>query len=93
MSIEERLTRMERMMILAFKKALNVADVAILLGISESRVRHMATAQEIPSYKQNGKLYFDKDEIENHLLSNRRPSLAEINSTATTRLAIQRLNK
>ncbi len=34
MSIEERLTRMERMMILAFKKALNVADVAILLGIS-----------------------------------------------------------
>lgn len=93
MNIEDRLIRIERMVILAFKKALNVADVALLLGISESRVRHMAAAQEIPSYKQNGKLYFDKDEIENHLLSNRKPSLAEIKSTATTRLAIQRINK
>ncbi len=91
MNIEERLMRMERMIILGVKKALNVADVALLLGVSESRVRHMATAQEIPSYKHKGKLYFDKEEIEKHLLSNRKPSLAEIHSAAATRLAVQRI--
>lgn len=91
MSIEERLERLERLMVVGFKKVLSVADLALYLGLSESRVRHMATDQEIPSYKQNGKLYFDKDEIESHLLSNRRPSLAEINSKAVTRLAVKRI--
>ena len=42
MSIEERLERIERLFTLAFKKALNVTEVAMLLGVSESRVRHMA---------------------------------------------------
>lgn len=91
MSIEERLERLERLMVVGFKKVLSVADLALYLGLSESRVRHMATDQEIPSYKQNGKLYFDKDEIESHLLSNRRPSLAEINSKAVTTLAVKRI--
>ncbi len=91
MGIEERLERIERLFILGFKKALNVADVALLLNISESRVRHMANAQEIPSYKSGGKLYFDKDEIEKHLLQNRRPSKREIDSIATTRIAVSRI--
>ncbi len=91
MSIDERLERLERLMVVGFKKVLSVADLALYLGISESRVRHMATDQYIPSYKQNGKIYFDKDEIESHLLSNRRPSLAEINSKAATRLAVNRI--
>lgn len=91
MSIDERLERLERLMVVGFKKVLSVADLALYLGISESRVRHMATDQDIPSYKQNGKIYFDKDEIESHLLSNRRPSLAEINSKAATRLAVNRI--
>lgn len=91
MSIDERLDRLERLMVVGFKKVLSVAELALYLGLSESRVRHMATDQEIPSYKQNGKIYFDKDEIERHLLSNRRPSLAEINSKAATRLAVKRI--
>lgn len=91
MNLEQRLERLERLIVVGFKKALSVSDMALYLGLSESRVRHMATAQEIPSYKQNGKLYFDKDEVENHLLSNRRASLSEINSKAVTRLAINRI--
>lgn len=91
MGIEQRIERIERLLILSSKKALNVADVALLLGVSESRVRHMANDQEIPSYKAGGKLYFDKDEIERHLLSNRRPSKQEINSIATTRMAVARI--
>lgn len=91
MSLEERLDRIEQLVILGFKKALNVADVAMLLGVSQSRVRHMANDNTIPSYKTGGKLYFDKDEIENHLLSNRRPSKSEISSLAATRIAVSRI--
>lgn len=91
MSIEERLERIERLFTLAFKKALNVADVAMLLGVSESRVRHMANDGTLPYSKPNGKLYFDKDDIERYLLAGRQPSKAEIKSLATTRLAVNRI--
>lgn len=91
MSIEERLERIERLFTLAFKKALNVADVALLLGVSESRVRHMAREGCLPYSKPNGKLYFDKEDIERYLLADRQPSKAEIKSLATTRLAVNRI--
>ena len=91
MSIEDRLERIERMVTLGFKKALNVGDVALLLGVSESRVRHLVAAKEIPHYKPNGKIYFDKEEIEKYLLRNRRATKAEIDSEAATRLAINRI--
>lgn len=91
MSIEDRLERIERMVILGFKKVLNVGDVALLLGVSESRVRHLVADKEIPHYKPNGRIYFNKEEIENYLLRNRRPSKTEIDSAATTRLAINRM--
>lgn len=91
MSIEERLERIERLFILSFKKALNVGDVALLLGVSESRVRHMANDGTLPYSKPNGKLYFDKDDIEQYLLADRQPSKSEIESLATTRIAIDRL--
>lgn len=91
MSIEERLERIERLFTLAFKKALNVTEVAMLLGVSESRVRHMANDGTLPYSKPNGKLYFDKDDIERYLLAGRQPSKAEIKSLATTRLAVNRI--
>lgn len=91
MSIEDRLERIERMVTLGFKKVLNVGDVALLLGVSESRVRHLAAAKEIPHYKPNGKIYFAKEEIEKYLLRNRRATKAEIESEAATRLAVNRI--
>lgn len=91
MNIEERLERIERMVAIGFKKVLNVTDVALLLGISESRVRHMAADKELPHYKPNGRLYFNKEEIEAYLLRNRRPSKEEIDSIASTRLALNRI--
>lgn len=91
MNIEQRLERIERAFLIAFKKALNVADVALLLEVSESRVRHMASEGTLPSSKNNGKLYFDKDDIEHYLLAGRRPSNAEINTLAATRIATNRI--
>ncbi len=91
MDLDKRLERIERVFTLAFKKVLNVSDVALLLGISESRVRHMTNDGLLPYYKPNGKLYFDKDEIERYLLSNRQSSNVEIDSIAATRIAVSRI--
>lgn len=91
MTIEQRLERIERTVTLAFKKVLNVSDMALMLGVSESRVRHIASERQLPYYKTNGRIYFDREEVERHLKSNRYPSQQEIDSKAATRIAVGRI--
>ena len=64
MGVEERLERIERLLLLGSKEVLNTSEIALLLGISESRVRHLTSAKKIPHYKQGNKIYFRKKEIE-----------------------------
>ena len=91
MNLKEQLERMEKLLLLAFKKVLNVSEVALLLGVSESRVRHMTSEGILPYSKPNGKLYFDKADIERYMLSNRQASNSEINSLAATKIAKTRI--
>lgn len=49
MSIEQRLERLERIMLLQFKNVLNVDDVAIILSVSTDRVRHLVSKRLIPT--------------------------------------------
>lgn len=51
MGVEERLERIERLLLLGSKEVLNTSEIALLLGISESRVRHLTSAKKIPHYK------------------------------------------
>lgn len=60
MGVEERLERIERLLLLGSKEVLNTSEIALLLGISESRVRHLTSAKKIPHYKQGNKIYFRK---------------------------------
>ncbi len=87
-NIEERLDRIEKMVILAGKDVLNVSEVAMLLGRSESRIRHMVSERLLPYYKVGGRTMFRKSEIEAQMLQNRVPTMAEINSQAATYAAI-----
>lgn len=91
MRLDKRLERIERACTLACKQVLNVADAALLLGVSESRVRHMAREGILAYSKPNGKLYFNKKDIESYLLSNRSASKAEIDSLAATKIAASRI--
>ena len=86
LSIEERFDRIERMVILAGKDVLSVAEVAMLLGRSESRIRHMVCERLLPYYKVGSRTMFRKSEIEAHMLkvANRIPSMEEIKTQATT---------
>ncbi len=91
MSIEQRLERLERIMLLQFKNVLNVDDVAIILSVSTDRVRHLVSKRLIPYYKQGNRTFFKKSEIEEWQLSDRIPTNAEINSKAATHIAINKL--
>ena len=91
MGVEERLERIERLMLISSKSVLDTAEVALLLGISESRVRHLTAARDIPHYKQGKSVYFKKSEIEQWQLAQRIPTNDEISSKAVTHVAKSRL--
>lgn len=83
--ISDRLERIEKLILLASKNVLTVAEVALMMGITEGRVRHLTSEKELPYYKQGKKTFFKKSEIESWMLSNRVPTNAEIKSIAATR--------
>lgn len=89
--LREAIIDMKRSMIVMMKKVWSVKDLALVLGISESRVRHMAAANVIPTYKQNGSLFFKREEIEAWQTKNRTASRDEINSEAATYCATRRM--
>lgn len=87
----EASSRLERIVEVFMKNVWDVEDLALVLKITPSRVRHMTSAQVIPFYKQNGSLYFKREEIEAWQTQNRTASLDEINSQASTYCATRRM--
>lgn len=92
MEIEERLERIERLMLLSSKSVLDTSEVALMLNISPSRVRHLVCERNIPHYKQGRLTYFKKSEIEEWLLERKVPTNEEIERKAATYTAINRKN-
>lgn len=90
MSIDERLQRIESLVLLSSKQALNTKDVALLLDISESRVRHLVSDRLIPHYKHGYKVFFKKSEIEDWMLEHPVKTTAQLKSEATTYTTLHR---
>lgn len=88
MSADERLARIERLILIQSKEALTVSEVALMLGLSESRVRHLTSEKALPYYKQGKNTYFKKSEIEDWMLQDRVPTNQEIKALATTHVVI-----
>lgn len=84
MEIEERLERIERLVMLSSKTVLDTKEVALMLNLSESRIRHLVSERNIPHYKQGRFTYFKKSEIEEWQLRHRIPTNDEINRKAIT---------
>lgn len=69
-NLDERLSRIEKLLI-GTKKVLTFAEVVEYTGLSSSYLYKLTASATIPHSKPNGKvLYFDKDLIDNWLLSN-----------------------
>ncbi len=88
MGVEERLERIERLMVISSKAVLDTKEVALMLNISESRVRHLVSERNIPHYKQGRITYFKKSEIEEWQLQNRIPTNDEIRKKAVNYTAL-----
>lgn len=80
--IEETLKRLETMVTIQ-KTVLNLNEVATYTGLSKSYLYHLTSTGGIPCYKPSGKIiYFNKDEIEKWMLSNRKSTREEIEAKA-----------
>ena len=91
MSIEERLDRIERLVIIGSKEVLNTSEVAMMLNVAVQTVRNMMHERAIPYYKRGGKAFFKKSEIEDWMLQERIPTNDEIKSQAATYAALKKL--
>ena len=91
MSIEERLDRIERLVIIGSKEVLNTCEVAMMLNVAVQTVRNMMHERAIPYYKHGGKAFFKKSEIEDWMLQERIPTNDEIKSQAATYVALKKL--
>ena len=82
--VEKELQELKTLTLLGAKTALNMNDVALLTGLSKSHIYKLVWSKKIPYYKGGGgKLtYFNKQEIEKWLLSNRVPTVEEAEQEA-----------
>ena len=90
MNIDERLERIERLMVIGSKAVLDTKEAALLLNLSESRIRHLVSERNIPHYKQGRTTYFKKSEIEQWQLQHRIPTNDEIRKQAVNYTALNR---
>lgn len=81
--IIEKLDKLETVFIQQ-KTVLNLEEVAAYTGLSKSSLYKRTSTGGIPCYKPNGKhIYFNKNEIDKWLLSNRKATSEEIETAAT----------
>jgi excisionase family DNA binding protein len=88
--IEDRLRRIEASLICQ-KPVLNFEEAAAYTGLSKSYLYKLTSTGSIPHYKPQGKqIYFNRQEVEKWLLSNRRASLQEIEEQASTHVTLSK---
>lgn len=82
----EKLNSIEKMLIeqnMLKKEVLTFSEAAIYIEVSHSHLYKMTSTGVVPSYKPNGKkLYFNRKELDNWLLSNKQFSHEEIEQQA-----------
>lgn len=89
LALNERLTRIERLLAMQTTQAINVKDAALLLHLSESRIRHLVCERAIPHYRTpSGGISFRRDELEQWMLATPVPTAAEIAARAATYCAL-----
>lgn len=76
-TIDERLERIERLLMLNTKEVLNTEELCTMLGYTADYVRHLVHDRKIPHYKKGSRVYFKKSEIEAWQLERRVPTTDE----------------
>jgi excisionase family DNA binding protein len=89
-SIDDRLRNIETLL-LSQKTVLNFDEVAAYTGLSKSYLYKLTCSGGIPCYKPQGKhIYFNKAEIDQWLLQNRKATNKELESQTSTFVTLQK---
>jgi len=92
--LEAKLNQIEKHTLLSAKRVLTVEDVALLAGVSKRTIYRMTSANRIPYYCPSGKeIYFNRDEVEGWLLSNRHATDDELQTLAVTKSVTRKHSK
>ena len=87
--IDERLANIETML-LSNKTVLTFEEAALYTGLSKSYLYKLTSTGGIPCYKPSGKiLYFNKPELDEWMLQNRKATTSELGAKADTYLALK----
>ena len=91
-TIDERLARIESLVLMGAKEVLTLDECAMYTGYSRNYIYRLTSQRAIPCYKPGGgKICFRKSEIERWMLSNRQATATELNRTASTIVAKKKL--
>jgi excisionase family DNA binding protein len=93
--ILNRLTKIEQFAMIGVKQALTMDDAVLLTGLSKSTLYKMVCQKKIPYYKsQGGKFtYFEKESLNNWMLSVRVATAEETDQTAATYLVTGKMGR
>lgn len=90
-TIGQRFDRLERLTLIGAKDVLDIDEAAILIGMSVGHIYRLTSAREIPHYKKNRKLYFNKAELNEWMQELKVKTTAEIDRQATTYTATHKI--
>jgi excisionase family DNA binding protein len=89
-SIDDRLRNIEAFL-QSQKTVLNFEEVAAYTGLSKSYLYKLTCSGGIPCYKPQGKhIYFNKQEIDQWLMQNRKATTKEIDNQAATFVTLRK---
>ena len=88
--INSRLDRIEQLTLIGVKNVLSLEETAALTGFSVGHLYRLTSQKQIPHFKKNRKLYFRKSDIEDWMTEKRVLTGSEIESKATTYMAIHK---
>jgi excisionase family DNA binding protein len=89
-SIDDRLRNIEALL-QSQKAVLNFEEVAAYTGLSKSYLYKLTCSGGIPCYKPQGKhIYFNKQEIDQWLMQNRKATTKEIDNQAATFVTLRK---
>ena len=64
------------------KELLTVKDMSKKLDITEGAIYNLTSAQKIPFFKRGGRIYFDREEIDEWIRSDRRKTIKQLQDEA-----------
>lgn len=89
-SIDDRLRNIEALL-QSQKAVLNFEEVAAYTGLSKSYLYKLTCSGGIPCYKPQGKhIYFNKQEIDQWLMQNRKATTRELENQAATFVTLRK---